>query len=495
LSTGLILLLMVGLSEHDDFVIQLIPSLEKYPSLIQFSQTLFGKFLTAALFAPPLYFMGHQIWIIAPVLIFIFSVFQPKGLSFFFLVSGVFIFIFDSFFYFRSPWPPNKESHLLLFALEKIDGELMTSTKIFSIISSCLGLLLIFALFSLYKKWGRRKSVLFFLSLITIVFILITESLRPFPVFYILTLGALLVLFKCFWFLAYSMESGSSFWGAISPFWMHGLALKHAIPRGAHELGLIQAQTHDQYAFWQLKGIKLSYWCLLVWFLADRFSDFFWGAGGRLHELPFSSFHSYNQLSIPLWEKWFVVLTQPLVFLSKELLAESGLIVAYLRLMGFSAKRAVYKPYLATNFNDFFQRIYFYYNALLVRFFFFPFLSFFSKFKVHIKLNLFLSAFLTLTVGGFIANYIRETQYFVTMGPLGAFQISWSRMLYFAVIGIASGISMIWPKRRGKTSLPLHVLRLGVIYIIYALAIFLQGHFETDSFVDRVEFLFSLFRF
>jgi len=486
---------MADLFEHDYSVIQLIPSLEKYPSLVQFSKTSLGKLLIAALFAPPLYFMGHQIWIIAPVLIFIFSIFQPQGLSFFFFVSGVFIFLFDSFFYFRSPWPPNGELHLLKLAIEKIDLGFMDQVKVFSVISSILGMLLLFGLFVFYKKWGSRKSVLFLLCLVTIPFIFLCEAIRPFPFLYFSALGALLVLFKCFWFLAYSMESGSSFWGSISPFWMHGLALKHAIPRGAHELGLIQAQTNDQYAFWQLKGLKLSYWCLLIWFLADSFSNYFWGIGGRLHELPFSSFHNYNQLSIPLWEKWFVVLTQPMVFLYKELLAESGLIVAYLRLMGFRAKRAVYKPYLATNFNDFFQRIYFYYNAILVRFFFFPFLSFFSKFKVQIKLNLFLSAFLTLTVGGFIANYIRETQYFVTMGPLGAFQISWSRMLYFAVIGIASGISMIWPKRRGKTSLPLHVLRLGVIYIIYALAIFLQGHFETDSFVDRVEFLFSLFRF
>ena len=94
LSTGLILLSMADLFEHDYSVIQLIPSLEKYPSLVQFSKTSLGKLLIATLFAPPLYFMGHQIWIIAPVLIFIFSIFQPQGLSFFFFVSGVFIFLF-----------------------------------------------------------------------------------------------------------------------------------------------------------------------------------------------------------------------------------------------------------------------------------------------------------------------------------------------------------------------------------------------------------------
>jgi len=188
------------------------------------------------------------------------------------------------------------------------------------------------------------------------------------------------------------------------------------------------------------------------------------------------------------------VLTLPLIYISWQLVGVLGLLIAFLRLLGFKIKRGVYKPHYATNFAQFFQRVYFYYNSILVQFFFFPISRLLRHLNFGRKIHVLISIIFSIFLGGIFLEFIKSIELIVTLGPFKTFQIILNRALYFVGIGLASGLSVIWIKPISiEKEIKFHPLRFTVIYSIYSIFFFLQGNLSIGNLQDRVTLLLSLF--
>lgn len=208
---------------------------------------------------------------------------------------------------------------------------------------------------------------------------------------------------------------------------------------------------------------------------------------------PFSiGFNHYNALNRSPLEYLFVTLINPLLYILREPVGDGGILIGFIRLMGINAPAQVDRPYLAKNFNDFFKRIYFYYNYLLVEFFVIPLYQLISKFDLSRKLRLFLSILLAVYAGGVILNYFRHDLWIVKYGPVQAFTMILGRSYYFAGVAFLSALAAIRSKNKDELSGIKKWVVPFFIYFCYALVFSMQTSYKQDDLSDRIEFLFRL---
>jgi hypothetical protein len=190
--------------------------------------------------------------------------------------------------------------------------------------------------------------------------------------------------------------------------------------------------------------------------------------------------------------RWAAVLAQ-FVEGMLDMSIGGNLVVACVRMSGFSILRNTYKPLYSATIAEFWNRFYFYFKELLVEFFFFP--TYVRYFKQHCRLRLAAATFAAATLGNLIYHFCRDIGYVFDMGlwrALAGFQVY---AFYAAVLGVAIAISQLRGKRPPLGSLPFHrrvMSSSGVLGFYCLLGVF---NFEgrSHSLHTHLAFFWSLF--
>ncbi len=474
-----------------------------------FVQTIVGKFFLAIIFGLILYVSMGKNFLIAPVLIFLCSIFYAKRI---YILAAATVFgwiFFDSLFNFIRLNLKENQVNLFHFILQQ--AHVAADNKIiYTKIATLLVLCSLFCILHLHSFFQKKVNPTIFLLAITFVTICLTVFLKKQSWMAIAVMVLSCCLMKFIWFLAYYLTDKGSGKSSllnsilsIEPIWIFNFHRVHAIPRGSVELVASEQKNIIALSKCQISGIKLalvSMFFKLVAQLLEMFLFHSQGSGVIFSDIHIPSLNlvnpsliglsKYNQLDISSLQLWLVVLVRPMIYFLFEPMGNAGLLVAFLRLLGFKINRNFYKPFAANTFSNFLHRIYFYYSSILIHFFYLPIFFYLSEvFKFRSKLKIFLSTFLTISLGGFIMSYFRNNMLFIELGAVNWFYMTILKMPYLAIIGVFAALSNIFDLNKIRLNQPVKIL---VFYFIYCVAFSLQGYSLTDSFGDIFRFFLKL---
>ncbi len=473
-----------------------------------FFQTTAGKFFLATLFGLILYVSIGKNFFIAPALIFFCSIFYTQRI---YILSAATVcgwIFFDSLFNFIRM--NLKESQVNLFHAIVINQFGFLDNKfLYTKIATLVVLCFLFFVLHLYSFFYKRINPILYLLFITLITICSTIFFEQQSWFVICAITLSCCLMKFIWFFAYYLTDRvpgkSSLLGAVlsvEPIWIFNFHRVHSIPRGSIELSTAVQKNVLSLSKCQISGIKLAL-ASMFFKLGAQFLEMFLfhsqGSSILLNYVHIPSLNlinpsliglaKYNQLDVSLLQLWTVVLVRPMIYFLFEPIGNAGLLVAFLRLLGFQINRNFYKPYNANTFSNFLHRIYFYYSSILIHFFYLPIFFYLSEFKVRSKYKIFFSTFLAISLGGLIMSYFRNNISFIDLGAVNWFYMTLLKMPYLVSIATLAAVSNIVDL--SKFRLNQH-LKIGVFYFLYCIAFSLQGYFVTDSFGDIFRFFLKL---
>ena len=219
--------------------------------------------------------------------------------------------------------------------------------------------------------------------------ILLARAATPRSWPHLILWGLVGALASYLWFIAYALTDRNSKPGreltlevaALRPLWG---STNTPFPKGAAYLRRIEAKNPEQLAIFQLKGLKLLAWAILL---------------AALQGLWYRFFHGYLRIPMPDQALTMSVQGTPVAWHLRwacQILAYFELIftfsifghriIAVCRMAGFNALRNTYRPLSATTIMEFFNRFYYYFKELLVDFFFYP--AFLRYWKRHKRIRM-----------------------------------------------------------------------------------------------------------
>ncbi len=262
---------------------------------------------------------------------------------------------------------------------------------------------------------------------------------------------------------------------SLGGFWTAGASGICPVPAGRAQLLASDVSGSD--AAWSLsrrRGLRLLLVVLLlmaVQYLAGRwiFGPDFQGA---LSDRRWAPSHDLSKFgwnvpfgfpSLPLNE----LVLKPVLIISLTLLdigIRFGYYVAAARMAGFDLPPMIGKFWEARSFTEFLGKCYYYYNRILLQFFFWP--NLFRRFPRHWQAPL--TTFLMVFTGGVLFHFIRDFGDIQRKGLLGAAQIYLDSVSYYAVLGTAAAWGVgarkaqwtWWPEARW--------LRIAAYFLLFA---------------------------
>ena len=307
-----------------------------------------------------------------------------------------------------------------------------------------------------YGKRPVRNLMVFFLLLLMAATAVPLSSPQA-----IYLWGFLTVLGKYLWFFNYSLLDRHAEEtpplalqaGYYLPFWG---GTTTPLPKGSAYLRKIEAKTPEQLAISQLKGIKLLYWALLLGVLEKLLRHIFYGGSipnqffpGVPFSLDIPSFqavlHDGTRQLYPWYMSWLALIANFIVRLLWFSVWGHG-IIACCRMAGYNALRNTHKPLQSASIADFWNRFYYYFKELLVDNFFYP--TFLRYFKKWPRIRLLFATWAAAGFGNVLFHFLRDLG---TIADKGFWLALWSfrvYMFYGMVLGTAIGLSQLYEKKR-----------------------------------------------
>jgi hypothetical protein len=197
-------------------------------------------------------------------------------------------------------------------------------------------------------------------------------------------------------------------------------------------------------------------------------------------------------MSLSVANSWLYVFLACLHFLL-SLAAYTNAVVAVARMCGFAVRRNVNRPYLATSFNEFLVRVYYYYIVTVQRFVFYPLWGK-TRWISNRKLRIFAVYFLSIFLAGMVHTIVRARMEWVGEGLSAVLRNSLHRLPYFAGLGLASAVSALLPKIPVKyLRWPVRALLLMSYFVVYSLCYSLQLFPASATLVERFSAFLHLF--
>jgi hypothetical protein len=163
--------------------------------------------------------------------------------------------------------------------------------------------------------------------------------------------------------------------------------------------------------------------------------------------------------------------------------------IAVARMSGFNARRNTYKPFLATNVSEFFNRYYYYFKELLVDCFFYP--VFYALPRRRPKVALFVATLVAAGFGNFVYHLLRDVHVVAERGLLRTIADSQAHALYCLLLALAIFASQVRRVGRGKAARsPLAQWRAIVgVWIVFAILTTLYVDMRNTRLIDHLRFL------
>jgi len=312
-------------------------------------------------------------------------------------------------------------------------------------------LLLVLALFScLLIFWHRiavfslfRRSTAWLIA-IFLCLVLAAQSPVATGVSRVVLWSFLMTWQPYLWFLAYALATAGTreqppFWqhlGVFHPFWGSTLT---PFGKGLSYLRKFEANTPEELAVTQLKGLKLATWAFLLAASHGCFSTLIHGHLG-IATFHHAFLHHVAGAPDPRYIGWISLVA----YFVEDLLNMSvfgGVIVAAARLAGFRLLRNTYRPLESRTLAEFWNRYYFYFKELMVDHFFYP--AFLRYFRNYRRLRIFFATFAAACVGNLLFHFIRDIHFVADMGLWKAVAGEQSHAFYTFVLAVSVGLSQL----------------------------------------------------
>jgi hypothetical protein len=309
-----------------------------------------------------------------------------------------------------------------------------------------------------------------------------------------ITLWAFLIaVLPHLWFLAYALHDvnarrehapSSQRLGVFHPFWGSSLT---PIGKGLSYLRKFEAQTAQELAVTQLKGLKLAIWACLLAACKSGLASAVYG----YMEIPQfdDAFSQFTAGAAPSPLLCWASLVSSFVLDLLDLTVAGGMIIAFARLAGFRLLRNTYRPLHSKTLAEFWNRYYFYYKELLVDHFFYP--TFLLCFRKHRRLRVFFATFAAACVGNLLFHFLRDIRFVVKMGFWRAAVGDQSDAFYTLLLAVGVGCSQMLQRNRTE---PPGWLRGNVLPCLWVIAFFCILH-VFDAPLDREHTLWQRAQF
>lgn len=407
------------------------------------------------------------------------------------LVSLTFYFLFSGF---------NTLNFSLSSYIPILSGDFESPN--FYLFITILAKIMVFSSVYLFIRLNKIKLFLF----ITFIFLGTLNIYYKTPDFgHYLIVFYTLVLTKLIWpalYLNKSAKLNFHYLGIISPFWENE-SLQQA-PKLTSVTNIDDMLINQELA---IKGLKLILWGLILRFFGMIVYSMVFTHSSFIFELPSLNLvnyktmglHVYNNLSLDLWQRWTAVIAHNIFFLSYDVAGTSAVIVGCARFVGFDIFRNTYKPYNAKSFHDFFVRYFYYYNQLILNFFFFPIyrnLIFLKNKNYRIYITIFLSIF----CGAFLIHLSREPHRFFIFKNINDYIIFVACYLPY-IFGLAFSLTLsVFLERQGtfkNWKLPDHpslkYIRFLFYLLIYSVIHSLHTNHHMLNLREQIIFILRLF--
>jgi len=448
---------------------RLIPRIETIPAIVSFAQTAIGKIVLLAAFG-----LGLRYFI--PDFPSLLTLLLPLALITFLTEYRRFVLAI---------------SPIAIVVMQTVSDPIQLGLALTVI---ALGIFLYWcAMRWPHARFGQRP-VLFLLTGF-VALILLARAAQPRSLPYIILWGLVGALATYVWFIAYALTDKNSKprseltleLTAFRPLWG---STATPFPKGAAYLRRIEAKTPEQLAIFQLKGLKLLAWAILLALFQILWNKFF-------HDyllLPTSeqalamSVHGTPVAWNLRWESLILAFFE--LILSISIMGHR--IIACCRFAGFNALRNTYRPLSSITIAEFFNRFYYYFKELLVDLFFYP--AFLRYWKGHKRLRMVFATFAAAFFGNGFYHFTRDWQIIRDVGLWKALANYQTMIFYNAVLTAGLCISQL----RKRKPRPTGIFR-GLILPVFGVGVFycLLSVFEISERVyplgEHLRFFASLF--
>ena len=448
---------------------RLIPRIETYPAVVSFAQTPLGKVGVLAAFGLGMrFFLADLPSVLTLMLPLALITFLPEYRRFVLAICPIAIVV-----------------------MQTVNDPLLLGLTL-SVIAS--GILLYLCAMRWPKSHFGQRPVAFLLIGFTGA-ILLARIAEPRSLPYVILWGLVGAIASYVWFIAYALTDRSSKPGkdttlevaAFRPLWG---STATPFPKGAAYLRRIEAQTPEQLAVTQLKGIKLLAWAILLLYLEFLWNRFFHGylliptsdqaLAMSVHRTPVAWNSQWESLILAFFE----------LILSISILGHR--IIACCRLAGFNALRNTYRPLSSTTIAEFFNRFYYYFKELLVDLFFYP--TFLRYWKGHKRLRMVFATFAAAFFGNGFYHFTRDWQIIRDIGLWKSLANYQTMIFYNAALTTGLCISQLRKRKpRPAGIFRGHILPVFGVGVFYCLLSVFEISERVYPLVEHLRFFASLF--
>lgn len=476
----------------------MIPQIDRYNWAIQFSQSKLGMVLIYAVFSFGLYLSDLHLWPLIILACIVLDLF-PRNYGKAFVMVSVVLAVLPGGHTASTTLVNTRDSLLRFYPDVSLLNILLA--KIAAILTVFLVFLGYRKFYPLLRKRTIRLGVLSYVGLV--VFLKETEINLSIELY---LWSLVLFLAIVVWNLGYLSNEREvprlSDFKNLLPFWRFTGTTSAPVHRGRADLDFSFVKSVTGRAELRLNAIKLLYWCLFLRLLGYVVSDLVLGTN-----LVVSSERSLNivnifnvpyqvteRLDLSVWELWLSLLSNSLIFLLVNVSSLVGIMISIARFTGFKFYRNTYRPLDSNSFHDFFNRVFFYYNEILINFFFYPIWAFFRGKIVHKKFRLFSATFLTVFVGGAVVHFVRNFPAVVRL-DLGALGLMFlSRFPYFFLLGLFAGLSVAFESRRKVARYKvLQYFRVFLYFCLYSICLVGQANYRYGDIQSQAKLFLRLF--
>ncbi|MBC7538065.1 MAG: hypothetical protein H7281_04545 [Bacteriovorax sp.] len=208
-----------------------------------------------------------------------------------------------------------------------------------------------------------------------------------------------------------------------------------------------------------------------------------------------------NTLCLSLLKNWklenaFVLIlcifSYSVSYLGSSFFIYGRVVVGLARLCGFNFPDYINSPWKSQSFADFFSRIMYYYNIIIINHFFYPALEFLRRFNLSRNKKVFIALNWALIFGGFFARFLKDIWKVYKFGFVNAITLT-SRLAlpYMVVLSLAVTISLYFQKKNNEKKT--NIARMFFYFFLYSLIMPLNFSIILGNFNDIIRFYLKIF--
>jgi hypothetical protein len=466
-----------------------LPAIDTYPRLIAFTQTFGGKLVLFALFGFIMKLLGGDLrMVIAAAVVSISGRYRYLTAM---LCTGAILALNPQWFDYRAVY---------IVARHEAVTDLLYINHV-RIVTLLASVPLVVTLLWLTRRFrhhpiGRRPVLASHLVLLCLLALSASNLLHGNPQVALWSITAVYAAY--FWFLAYALIDQrrkqpaplSLQLATFHPFFGSSTA---PLGKSADNWRSVEAQTPQELAVTQLKGLKLIVW---AYFLSLVLMAYIYIVHKKLGIVPLEiAFERFVQNGVSPGPSGILGIITNFFGQVLHLTIWGHSVVAVGRLAGFRLLRNTWRPLSSRTIAEFWNRYYYYFKELLVHVYFYP--SYVRYFKRYPRLRIAFATFMAAGVGNWLFHFLLENYRIARDGIGGTLAYMQTYAFYCLLLATGIVISQLRGKRPPSDAGWLRGRLLPSLSVVtfYCMLSFFDGPQRHAPLKVHLAFLFHVFGF